>query len=168
MLPWYYVSYLSFSSTCSQPLLTFTLTNFIEISPWHIVLSPTVLCCLLFFFRLHCVGCRILGSWPGIKPEPPALGAPSLNYWTTRELHALLLNRTIFLFPWHLFHASQHQDLVIFVGPKLLIFIKIHYKWRHLNLYISLFPVFFQGFLFTFSPVFTSSFHYRWFLLACL
>ena len=24
--------------------------------------------------------------WPGIKPRPPALGAQSLTYWTTREV----------------------------------------------------------------------------------
>ena len=29
---------------------------------------------------------RILVPWPGIEPMPPALGAWSLNHWTTREV----------------------------------------------------------------------------------
>ena len=32
---------------------------------------------------------------PGIKPVPPALGARSLNHWTTREVPELCLKRTI-------------------------------------------------------------------------
>ena len=28
-----------------------------------------------------------LVPWPEIQPEPPALGAQSLNHWTTREVH---------------------------------------------------------------------------------
>ena len=28
----------------------------------------------------------VLDPWPGIKPMPPALGARSLNHWTTREV----------------------------------------------------------------------------------
>ena len=42
----------------------------------------------LFIFRLHCVACGILAPRPGIEPMPPALGAQSLNHWTTREVPA--------------------------------------------------------------------------------
>ena len=34
---------------------------------------------------LHC-GMWDLVPWPGIEPRPPALGAPSLIHWTTREI----------------------------------------------------------------------------------
>ena len=30
-----------------------------------------------------------LVPWPGIEPEPPALGAWSLSHWTTREVPEL-------------------------------------------------------------------------------
>ena len=36
-----------------------------------------------------CVACGILVPWPEIKPKSPALGAWSLNYWTTREVPPL-------------------------------------------------------------------------------
>ena len=42
--------------------------------------------CLFFFFLLQCTACGILVPWSGIKRVPPALGAQSLNYWTTREV----------------------------------------------------------------------------------
>ena len=36
-----------------------------------------------------------LVPWPGIEPEPPALGVWHLNHWTTREvLHCLLFEAT--------------------------------------------------------------------------
>ena len=38
---------------------------------------------VVVFFFLQLVACRILVPWPGIKSGPPALGAWSLNYWTT-------------------------------------------------------------------------------------
>ena len=38
----------------------------------------------LFFWPCH-AACGILVQ-PGIKPMPPALGAQSLNHWTTREV----------------------------------------------------------------------------------
>ena len=43
-------------------------------------------------FRLRCglktLSCTMqdLAPWPGIEPEPPALGAQSLSPWTTREV----------------------------------------------------------------------------------
>ena len=42
-----------------------------------------------------------LVPWPGIKPGPPALGARSLNHWTTREVpgpHRLFFFLIIYLF----------------------------------------------------------------------
>ena len=35
---------------------------------------------------LRCGGMRDLVPWPEIEPGPPALGAQSLNRWTTREV----------------------------------------------------------------------------------
>ena len=32
-----------------------------------------------------------LVPWSGMEPRAPALGAPSLSHWTTREVHLLLL-----------------------------------------------------------------------------
>ena len=47
---------------------------------------------------LFLAACRILLYQPGIKPGPPALGAWSLNYWTTREVCVFfLMRRTVFL-----------------------------------------------------------------------
>ena len=41
---------------------------------------------LFFFFFLPCrAACGILVPRPGIEPVPPAVGARSLNHWTTRE-----------------------------------------------------------------------------------
>ena len=40
----------------------------------------------LFFFWPHCAACGMLVPQPGIEPMPPALGAQSLNHWTTREV----------------------------------------------------------------------------------
>ena len=44
----------------------------------------------LSFFNLAALGLscgmRDLVPWPGMEPGPPALGAQSLNHWTTREV----------------------------------------------------------------------------------
>ena len=40
---------------------------------------------IYLFIWLHCAGCGILVSPPGIKPRPPAVKAPGPNHWTTRE-----------------------------------------------------------------------------------
>ena len=42
------------------------------------------------------VACRILVPQPGIKPVLPALGAQSLNCWTTRDVPGNILNEWIF------------------------------------------------------------------------
>ena len=57
--------------------------------------QKTSKCCilkLLSFFG----SCRILLHQPGIKPVPPALGAWSLNYWTTGKSVCVLLNKNCF------------------------------------------------------------------------
>ena len=38
-----------------------------------------------------CWGLKDLVLWPGLEPEPPALGAGSLNHWSTREVLPLIL-----------------------------------------------------------------------------
>ena len=45
------------------------------------------------------VTCGISVSRPGIEPRPPALGAQSLNHWTTREALYLHLKGAFRLFP---------------------------------------------------------------------
>ena len=49
--------------------------------------------CIFFCFWPHwrCEGCGALVPPPGIKPMPPALGAWSLNHWSSREVPILLL-----------------------------------------------------------------------------
>ena len=44
-----------------------------------------------FFFGPLGVACRIFVPQPGIKPMPPALGACSLDHWTTTEVPDMLL-----------------------------------------------------------------------------
>lgn len=39
-----------------------------------------------FIYWLHCAACCILVPRPGIEPVLPALGAWSLNHWTTRDI----------------------------------------------------------------------------------
>ena len=39
-----------------------------------------------FFFLLHNAACEILVPQPGTKRVPSALGAWSLNHWTSREV----------------------------------------------------------------------------------
>ena len=58
------------------------------------------------------LGCstRDIVPWPGIKPGPPALGAQSLNHWTTREVPVLLLLSFIFHLFWTQF-PHQIYDL---------------------------------------------------------
>ena len=41
-----------------------------------------------FFYWLHQEACGIRVPWPGTEPVPPALGAQSLNHWTTKEVCA--------------------------------------------------------------------------------
>ena len=49
----------------------------------YVITIFVVVVCL--FWPCH-AACRILVSWPGIKPTQPALGAESLNNWTAREV----------------------------------------------------------------------------------
>ena len=51
---------------------------------------------LLFYFWLHCMACKILMLWPGIKSIPPAEEVWSLNHWTAREIPQVL--------HWNLIH----------------------------------------------------------------
>ena len=54
-----------------------------------ICLSIHQLIWIVSFFWLRCVTCRILVPPTGIEHVAPALGAQSLNHWTTREVPAL-------------------------------------------------------------------------------
>ena len=56
----------------------------------RVVLNTTVQKILKIFIYLAVLGlsCSMwyLIPWPGMEPKPPALGAQSLSYWTTREV----------------------------------------------------------------------------------
>ena len=57
-----------------------------------------------------------LVPWAGIKPRPPALGAPSLNHWTTREAP---ISRLLF--------SQQRECLKVFKDTEKC----LHYnKWK--------------------------------------
>ena len=58
----------------------------------------TELICLFIYVFIYSLfghaACRILVSWPGIKPMPPAVEAQSLTCWTAREdLDTRLFNK---------------------------------------------------------------------------
>ena len=79
-------------TTSKVPIWLFKKTYFLFVIWLHQVL---VAACTIF--DLHC-GMQILSCgmwdlvpWPGIKPRPPALGAWSLSYWTTREVSCTYL-----------------------------------------------------------------------------
>ena len=58
-------------------------------SPWGSSLRvrhDSVTSLSLSLFMLSRMACGISGPRPGIEPEFPALEAPSLNPWTTREV----------------------------------------------------------------------------------
>ena len=72
------------------------------------------------------VACRILVPWPGIEPVTPALGACSLNHWTTREIpdHSFLsaVPHVSSIFPflndaahstWYLLHSGLYLPVSI-------------------------------------------------------
>ena len=50
-------------------------------------------CNLFIYLAILGLSCSIwdLFSWPGVKPGPPASGAPSLSHWTTKEILPLIL-----------------------------------------------------------------------------
>ena len=55
----------------------------------------------LFWTQLRhslCHGMCDLVPWPGFEPGPPALGALSLNHWTTKEVPPTSLFKKNFLF----------------------------------------------------------------------
>ena len=69
------------------------------------------LCLFFFFFNLAMLdlsfstqdlSCSMWGlvPQPGIEPWPPALGAQSLNHWTTKEVTGLYLKRIQWINRW--------------------------------------------------------------------
>ena len=66
-----------------------------------------------------------LVPWPGIEPQPPALGVRSLSHWTTREVpdYIFLLKFHKYLWNWCYSLFSSWTDLTnseyseMFVGP---------------------------------------------------
>ena len=57
---------------------------------FHIYLSSFW---FLFLFGSITWQCRILASWPGIKPTPLAVEAQSLNHWTAMEVPQILKDK---------------------------------------------------------------------------
>ena len=54
------------------------------------MMLPLFFFILFYFFRPCCVARGILVPQPEMEPVPPAVGARSLNYWTTREVPCCL------------------------------------------------------------------------------
>ena len=50
---------------------------------------------LFIYFWPHSAAYRILVTQPGIEPVPPALGAQSLNHWTTREVPGFYIKHNL-------------------------------------------------------------------------
>ena len=53
-----------------------------------------------FSWGMRAFSCSMwdLVPWPGIEPRPPALGAQSLNRWTTRKSLVLLFEHLLYSF----------------------------------------------------------------------
>ena len=66
----------------------------------------------LFFFLLCCATCRILISWSGIKPVPPAVEAQSLNHWTARKslLSPFLFNTVLEVLATNQTRNKRHSN----------------------------------------------------------
>ena len=83
-----------------------------------------------FFFRQCHAAFGILVPRPGIKPVPPALGARSLNQWTTREVPQLIFN-------WIQFKGAKTINSVwkewAYEHPQL-----IQYKHLHTNVHSNI------------------------------
>ena len=66
-----------------------------------------------FFFKSHCMACRILVPQPGTEPMSPALGALILNHWTASKV------KLKFVWPGFVFKLGFYFDRIktwIFVG----------------------------------------------------
>ena len=71
----------------------------------HSFFSLFLKICFPHFYLSHHLAYGLLFPPPRIEPMPPAVEAPSLNHWTTREVPLLF-----FFFLYHLFCGSL-QDL---------------------------------------------------------
>ena len=61
-----------------------------------------------------------LVPWPGTKPEPPALGVGSLNYWLTREIPILsLLSPSFSSLSYYLIFTALSIELRYVYQPSL-------------------------------------------------
>ena len=94
-------------------------------SLWHA--GSLVVACGIFFFSV--AACRIFSCgmwdllivpWPGMEPRPPALGAWSLNHWTTGKVSCLA--------------SSYLQGFVSNVNKNIYYCVNI-LGWRTLSLY---------------------------------
>ena len=64
----------------------------------------------MFWFFGH-EACGILGHQPGIESGPPALGAWSLNHWTTREVPQIIFKYECTL------HFDNSHVRKVFLAP---------------------------------------------------
>ena len=79
---WYILVYCVFISLFTY----FTIYLFIWLCQ-VLVMASRIFSCIMQ--TLSC-GLWDLVPWPGIRPGSPALGAQSLNHWTTREVSVLI------------------------------------------------------------------------------
>ena len=84
-----------------------------------------------------CCGMWDLVPWPGIKPEPPALGVRSLSHWTTREVPVLTSWCNIFsYFSEYISDGSYFfllfpMFLLLLLGPMILfVLVSFFHIWH--------------------------------------
>ena len=58
-----------------------------------VILNIYLFIYLFFYLAAPGLSCDMqdLVSWPGFEPGPPALGAQTVNHWTTREVSPTLV-----------------------------------------------------------------------------
>ena len=78
-----------FTPLWAPVLLVFLIINFLKLSQGQNVDLPVWVKTGYCSIWLHHTACGILHPQPWIEPMPPAVGAWSLNHWTTREVPKL-------------------------------------------------------------------------------
>ena len=106
----FFIVQLSHSYMTTGKTIAFTRRTFVDKVMFLLNLEKN-----FFFFSLLCLGAlRILVPRPGMEPMPPALGAWSLNHWTTREVPILTSWSLLFTLPGMIFPQLFSELLLYF------------------------------------------------------
>ena len=118
---------LKYPFSCDHPAFD----QLCNVEPTGIMLPASSLYSMMtFFFSPTPCDMQNLSSQSGFKPVPPALGAQSLNRWTTREVPQLtfLIER-----PWWCWMKGwMAHDMSQFIAFNLISYLK-HFPSLHLN-----------------------------------